>query len=76
MNQQHNGVIGRVCMDHVLLDVSRVKDITAGDEVVIWGKQGNREIGVEELAKQLHTITYEVVCGLTQRVRREYVVKK
>jgi len=54
-------VIGRVCMDQLMIDVSSIPDVQVGEEVVLWGKQNHEEITVEEIAKTIGTINYEVV---------------
>jgi alanine racemase len=66
-------VIGRVCMDQLMLDVSKVDGVEIGDEVVFYGRQGMAEIPLDEVADQIGTITYEVCCDLAQRVPRCYV---
>ncbi|MBP1930034.1 alanine racemase [Ammoniphilus resinae] len=65
-------IIGRVCMDQLMVDVSSVPDCRLGDEVVLIGKQGNQEITVDEVADLLHTINYEVTCMISKRVPRIY----
>jgi len=54
-------VIGRVCMDQTMIDVSDLPQVEIGDEVVLWGRQGQEEITVEEIADKIKTINYEVV---------------
>lgn len=66
-------VIGRVCMDQLMLDVSGVPSAEMGDEVVLYGSQGEAEITLEEVAARIGTITYEVVCDLGRRVPRVYL---
>ncbi|WP_020060940.1 alanine racemase [Bacillus sp. 123MFChir2] len=65
-------IIGRVCMDQLMLDVTKVMPVHVGDEVVLYGKQGNEEIAVEEIADLLGTINYEVTCMLDRRIPRVY----
>ncbi|HDR7794801.1 TPA: alanine racemase [Bacillus luti] len=65
-------VIGRVCMDQLMLDVSKAMPVQVGDEVVFYGKQGQEEIAVEEVADMLGTINYEVTCMLDRRIPRVY----
>ena len=65
-------VIGTVCMDQMMLDVSQLQDVCVGDEVVLYGKQGGEEITVEEIAQILDTISYEVLCSISKRVPRLY----
>jgi alanine racemase len=54
-------LVGRICMDHCMIDVTEVPGVQIGDEVVIWGKQGQEFISVEEIAKLMGAITYEIV---------------
>ncbi|MBS1251270.1 MAG: Alanine racemase 1 [Anaerolineales bacterium] len=66
-------IVGRVCMDLFVVDVSAVPDVGEGDEVVLLGRQGDEVITAEELAGKLGTINYEVVTGLAARVPRVYL---
>jgi len=65
-------VIGSVCMDSMMLDVTG-HDVTPGDEVVIVGRQGEEEIGVREVAATVGTHPWELLCRLGPRIEREYV---
>ena len=65
-------VIGRVCMDQLMLDVTKAMPVQVGDEVVFYGKQGQEEISVEAIADTLGTINYEVTCMLDRRIPRVY----
>ncbi|HDS16395.1 MAG TPA: alanine racemase [Proteobacteria bacterium] len=65
-------LIGRICMDWTMADVSEIDGVAVGDEVVIMGRQGDEEISVEELAASLGTIAYEILCTWSERVRRVY----
>ena len=67
-------VIGTVCMDWIMLDVSNVPAVAVGDEVVLMGSDAEgRSIRPEELAGWSGTITYEFFCGISKRVPRVYV---
>lgn len=66
-------VVGRVCMDQTMIDVTDVPDVKMGDEVVVFGKQEDKVLPIEELAEQLHTINYELTCVITKRVPRVYL---
>lgn len=66
-------VIGRVCMDLTMLNVSSVPDVREGDEVVVYGKQGSQEIKVDQVAEQLGTISYELLCNISSRIPRIYI---
>jgi len=63
-------IVGRVCMDYTMVDVTAIPGVRAGDEVVLIGRQGDDEITVEQAAAQLGTINYEVVSQLLARVPR------
>jgi alanine racemase len=66
-------IVGRICMDLTLLDVGHIPEVSIGDEVVIFGSQGQECIPVEEMAEALNTIHYEIVTSLSSRVERVYV---
>jgi alanine racemase len=66
-------IVGRVCMDLIMLDVGAVRNAAPGDEVVIIGRQGAAEISAEAVADLLETINYEVVFTNLARVPRRYV---
>jgi alanine racemase len=63
-------VVGRVCMDMTMLDVTDVPQAQAGDEVVLIGRQGNERITADDIAARTGTIAYEVLCGIAGRVPR------
>ncbi|MGB9662457.1 MAG: alanine racemase [Moorellaceae bacterium] len=66
-------VVGRICMDYCMIDVTAIPDVEVGDEVVLFGRQGEACLPVEEVAGWLGTISYEVLCGVSHRVRRIYL---
>ncbi|MCL2461660.1 MAG: alanine racemase [Defluviitaleaceae bacterium] len=66
-------VIGAVCMDQFMIDVTDVPGVRAGDEVVIIGGQGENYIPAEEVAAVSGTINYEIVCAIGKRVPRVYI---
>ncbi len=63
-------IVGRVCMDMSMADVTDVPGVRVGDEVVLLGEQGEERIAAEELADLAQTIHYEVICGVGARVPR------
>lgn len=65
-------VIGRVCMDQLMLDVTDVPDAEEGDTVTVFGRDGEALLPVEELATLYGTIHYEIVCLISKRVPRLY----
>ena len=73
VNGQRAPIIGRVCMDLTMLDVGHIDNVQMGDEVVIFGQQGNETLSVDEMAALLNTINYEIVSSITARVPRVYL---
>ncbi|MCC7352576.1 MAG: alanine racemase [Anaerolineae bacterium] len=67
---QRASIVGRVCMDQTMLDVTHIPHVRQGDEVVLIGAQGDDRITVEEVAARLGTINYEVVSEILARVPR------
>lgn len=65
-------IVGRVCMDQCVVDVTAVPGVALGDEVVLIGRQGDEEITGEELAALLGTLDLELFCGIAPRVPRVY----
>ncbi len=65
-------VVGRVCMDASMANLGPKADARVGDDVILIGRSGDEEITVEEWAKKLDTITYEVTCQIGSRVQRVY----
>jgi alanine racemase len=61
-------VIGNVCMDMTMLDVSGIKDLKEGDEVIVFGEA----LSLQALAHWAETIPYEIMTGISQRVKRIY----
>ncbi len=66
-------IVGRVCMDQLMIDVSEVPEAESGDIVVLIGRDGDDIITADELASVYGTIGYEVVCGISKRVPRIYI---
>lgn len=66
-------IAGKVCMDMTMLDVTDIEGVQEGDEVVIFGKQGDAEISAQHLADTIGTIPEEIIVGLTARVPRIYI---
>jgi alanine racemase len=66
-------VIGRISMDLTLIDVTNVPGVQPDDEVILIGHEASLSISAEELAKTAGTLSYEVTCGISQRVPRVYL---
>jgi len=74
INGEFAPVVGRICMDQCMVDVTDLRsEVHVGDEVVIFGRQGENEITVEEVARDMGTINYEVVCVVGKRIPRVYL---
>jgi alanine racemase len=67
---QRAPLVGRVCMDQTMIDVTHIPDVRQGDEVVLIGEQGGERITAEDVAQRLGTINYEVVSEILARVPR------
>jgi alanine racemase len=63
-------VVGSVCMDLTLIDVTDIKNVKQGDEVVLLGRQGAAEISADEIAAWVNTISYEILTSISARVPR------
>ena len=63
-------IIGKICMDSFMADVTELEDIKIGDEVIIWD---NENITLEELAEKCNTINYEILCTISERVPRLFM---
>lgn len=61
-------VLGRVCMDQLMVDVSHAENVSVGDDVILFGE----DLPVDKVAALANTINYEVVCGVSRRVPRVY----
>jgi alanine racemase len=67
---QRAPVVGRVCMDLTMIDVTDIRNVKQGDEVVLLGRQGNAEISADEIAAWANTISYEILTSISARVPR------
>ena len=65
-------ILGRITMDQMIVDLSRVKNVKTGDEVVLIGKQGKQNISANQLAKWSNTIPCEILTAIAYRVPRVY----
>ncbi len=72
VNGKKAPIVGRVCMDQIMIDVGDIPNVAPGDEVVILGTQGNKSQSAEDLAQRINTINYEIVSALTARVKKIY----
>ena len=65
-------VVGKVCMDFTVVDVTDLPNVSIGDEVILIGRQGRERITAEEIAEKVGSISYEVFCSIGKRVPRIY----
>jgi alanine racemase len=75
VREQLAPIVGRVSMDLTLVDATDVEGASVGDEAVIIGRQGSTQITAEEVAGQIGTLSYEVTCGISDRVPRVYLLR-
>lgn len=66
-------IVGRICMDQLMLDVSEIEGAAMGDVATVLGRDGEEEITVAALAARNQTIPYEILCGVGERVPRFYL---
>ena len=66
-------ILGRICMDQMMVDVTAIPGVTVGDQVTLIGTDGDNTITVEEIAAQADSFNYEFVCGISRRVPRLYI---
>ena len=66
-------IIGRVCMDKFMVDVTEIDDVVFGDKVVLLGRDGDAYLDIEDIAEASERFSYEFICDLGKRVPREYL---
>ena len=67
-------ILGRICMDQMMVDVTHIPDVRPDDRVVLVGRDGDETITVEEIAARGDSFNYEFVCGISRRVPRVYTM--
>ncbi|MBI6873246.1 alanine racemase [Clostridium aciditolerans] len=73
INGKFAPVVGNICMDQCMIDVTDVGDVKPGDEVILMGSDGNLKFNADDMAAILGTINYEVICMVSKRVPRVYI---
>jgi alanine racemase len=63
-------IIGKICMDSFMADVTELEEVKVGDEVIIWD---NENIKLEDIATKCHTINYEILCTIGERIPRKFI---
>lgn len=66
-------IVGRICMDQLMVDVTEIPEAAMSDVVILLGKSGEVEYNADDMAQQLGTIGYEVLCNISKRVQRFYL---
>ena len=69
-------IIGRICMDQFMIDVTNIPDVKIGDEVILLGENNSLKYNADDMAEKLGTINYEVTCMLKSRLPRVYIKNK
>ena len=72
INGQYAPIIGRVCMDQIMIDVTNIPDVAVKDEVILIGGTNDKYVSVEEIAAPAASFNYELVCSISRRVPRVY----
>jgi alanine racemase len=66
-------IVGAICMDQCMIDVTDIKDAAPGDEAIVMGAQGDKRISAEEIGEKTGTVSYEILCGFGQRLPKVYI---
>ena len=72
INGQYAPVVGRICMDQCMIDVTHIHGVKNGDEVIILGESQGCQFNADDFAKAIGTINYEILCMISKRVPRVY----
>ena len=73
INGKKAPILGRVCMDQMMVDVTGIPDVQPGTPVTLIGRDGEESISVEDIAQAADSFNYEFVCGISRRVPRLYL---
>lgn len=73
VNGQLAPIVGNICMDQFMIDVTDIDDVKSGDEVILLGESNGIKFNADDLAKCMDSINYEVLCLLKKRVPRAYI---
>lgn len=73
INDKFAPVVGRICMDQCMVDITDISTAKVGDEVILMGESHNCKFNADDIAGHIHTINYEVVCMIGKRVPRVYI---
>ena len=73
INGEYANIIGNICMDQFMIDITCIQNVKQGDIVTLMGEDNNSYITAEELANLQNTINYEIVCNIGKRIPRVYI---
>lgn len=74
INGEFAPIVGRICMDQCMVDITDIEgEVKVGDEVILMGEKDGVKLNAEHMAEMLGTISYEIVCMITKRVPRVYI---
>lgn len=76
VNGVRAAIVGNICMDQCMIDISHIENVKVEDEVLIFGKDSSNELLVSELANHANTIEHEILCAVSKRVKRIYFHNK
>lgn len=73
INGKKAPILGRICMDQFMVDVTKIDGVETGSRVTLIGEDGNEVITADDMAESIGTIGYEIVCNISKRVERKYI---
>ena len=73
INGKFAPIVGRICMDQCMIDVTDIEDVKVSDEVILLGEQGNLKFNADDIAEIMGTINYEILCMIKYRIPRVYI---
>ncbi|WP_346878777.1 MULTISPECIES: alanine racemase [unclassified Clostridium] len=76
VNGKFASILGRICMDQCMIDVTDIENVKTGDEVIILGVEGDLKFNADDMAEALGTINYEILCRIKSRIPRVYIKNK
>ena len=72
INGQFAPVVGRICMDQCMIDITHIEGVNVGDEVIIMGESQGCSFTADDIAEAIGTINYEILCMVSKRLPRVY----
>ena len=73
INGKKAPIVGNICMDQCMIDVTDILGVKIGDEVIVMGSDGVNSILADDIAEAAGMINYEVICGFRQRLPKVYI---